>query len=99
MRLISHGERVAVAHKMAVKKPARRRPAVGVNLKKYNLEAIDRRYIYLKCEHYTTPQEVELLWTFRPKKGKAKFWCGNCGKWRERMPKPKTAKIPAQPMF
>src|SRR5580692_2710753 len=99
MRLISASERVAAAHKMAEEKPERRRSAVTkVILKKYALEATDRLYIRLICDHYTTPQEVEMLWTFNPDKGK-KFWCGICGKWVLRKPKQETAKLPDKPMF
>jgi hypothetical protein len=53
-------------------------------------------YIHLKCGHVTTMEEIERYFAWQPKPGK--YFCDNCGKWREQEIYV-CAEIPPDPLF
>lgn len=91
MKIVKAGEFLAT-------KPGIRRPNA---VKGYQADEEIRpysrwMYILLSCDHYTTPEEIELNSYWKPRRGV--YYCERCCKWMRLKPKIKV-ELPQDPLF
>jgi hypothetical protein len=89
------GELPASAYVPALARKPPRRAAVKAT---YPHDA-NPDYTYLVCGHVTDKGEILAYSVWQPKGKPDSYYCGKCGKWVKKIPKPQPQALTSEPMF